>query len=250
MNNKISLRKVITITGIIFLLLVIISASLTMYNNQKSAYGDGISITNMGQETSGREKPSSKNQIDYIQYELLKVVNMNSEKVKEGKDIEDAVIRENTFFQEHSESNNIYTVSFIVDIKSISQSYRASYQWEKGSDSTVDIDEWGTNIRCLSSDELIYGDFKCKDMFTVMGGDENTIIKHLPHSSLNYRITLDPIQYDTLNILIITSAADERIDADAAISGYKEDALEWIRSVGFNPQDFSINYTYNRASLY
>ena len=250
MNKQIISRRIIIIAGLTLLSLVLMSVAVSVYNNQKNSFGDEIAIVGLKDETSGREKPSDKELIDYIQSELLKIVNMNSDEQKEGRDIKDAIIREGSFNQTHNKDEGVYIVSFIVDIESLSQSYQANYQWKTSDGSDEHLDEWGDNVRCLPSDKLIYGDFDCQDMFTVMGGSEKSIINHLPHSSLNYRITYSPSQDNVLDVTIETTASDERIDADAAISAYKQEVLEWIRSVGFDPQDFYINYTYVRASIY
>lgn len=232
-----------------FIAIVVMLAFISKIGEQKNKYGDEIVITNLNEETAGREKPSSSDVIDYIQSELLKIVNMNSEEEIKGRDITDATIREGTFVQEYDSDKDIYIVSFMVDIKSLSQSYQASYQWVKGDGLDEDIDEWGINVRCLPQDKLIYGDFGCQDMFSVMGNDDS-IINFLPHSTLNYRITFNSAVDNGLNIVIYTTAADERANGETAIINYKQEALDWIRSVGFDPLDYVIDYSYNRASIY
>lgn len=250
MQNQLISKQKLFIIGIGLLLLIAVVVFLKVQESQKNSFGDEIEITNLKDETSKSKEPSEKMAIDYVQYALLGAVNMNVEKPIEDKQIKDAQIRSGTFNQTYSKEHNVYTVTFIVDIESLQQSYQASYQWAKDKKSKYSLDEWGSNVRCLPQSKLIYEDFKCKDMFTEMGGEEESIIKHLPHSTLSYRITLGPSMPYVLNIVISTNAADERGDAKAAIEKYKNQANEWIRSVGFDPQDYTINYTYKRASVY
>lgn len=252
MAPKISMKKTALILAIVTGVFVLVSVGILMYKGQKNIFGDEVAISNLEDITLGRQKPTSKEVIDAVQSELLDTINLNSRQTIIGSDVKDAIIRGDTYNQSYDENTGIYTVSFIVDIESLGQSFAGNYQWEKGTKSLEKIDEWGINIRCLPKEKLIYEDFQCKDMFSVMGGGGEAIIKYLPHSTLNYRIVLDPSQPQpyTLNVTISTTAADERDDANAAINGYKKQILEWIQSIGFDPQDYSINYIYNRASLY
>lgn len=247
-SNLPSKKKLI---AIVFALVVLVGVGITigLRVSQKNTFGDGVLITNIKEEALRTKEPSPKEDIDYIQYELLETVNMNIDTPKIGSEINDAKIRAGTFKQTYSKENNVYTTSFIVDIESLQQSYQANYQWIKDKKRNYTMDEWGSNVRCLPKDKLIFGDFDCRDIFSVMGGEENSIIKHLPYSTVDYFITLDPKIEDTLNIVIITSYGDEKNDPDIAILKYKQDAMDWIRSIGFDPIDYTINYTIQRPKM-
>lgn len=247
MKPVINVKKILLITFLVIVGVVIVALSTTYTESRKNKFGDEVVINKLEENTTDRPTPE-KNVIDYIQFELLEAVNMNHKKAIKGSDITDAVVRSGSFNQQSKD--NIYTVSFIVDIPSLKQSYQANYQWEEGTSSVKNIDEWGTNVRCLPEEKLIFGKFECKDMFSILSGDNSAIIRHLPHSTLNYRVTLDPKEKNTLNVVIKTSAADERKDSSAAVLTYKNQVVEWIRSTGNDPVDYKIKYSVIRASLY
>lgn len=75
------------------------------------------------------------------------------------------------------------------------------------------------------------------------------IIHNLPHSTLTYEITAvgekgTAGNKQTLNIHILLFEADRRTGEEAAIKKYKQEALDWMRSVGCDPSDYNIIYEY------
>ncbi|MDZ7744475.1 MAG: copper resistance protein CopC [Candidatus Saccharibacteria bacterium] len=82
---------------------------------------------------------------------------------------------------------------------------------------------------------------------TDRGSEDDPVLNYVPHSTLRYEI--NPIQRTNndgvyslgLDIKIILSNAD-RSNQDAAIATYKEMAMDYLRSVDINPDDYDIYY--------
>lgn len=241
-------KKIIIISsGILVLFISVIGVNLIINNNKKT-FGDTVDIIGLSKST--QNKPDKEVLREFIQYEALRVVNLNSKEPKTGKEIEDAVIREGSFEQSNDSDNGLHRVTFILDIKSLKQSYDVSYGWTDTLDaSNNSLTENISYVKCLPDNKLIYGDFNCVDFDSVIDTPSDSIIKHLPYSTVDYVITLDPKMKNTLNIVIITSYSDEKNNPDGAIIKYKQDALAWIRSIGFDPLDFTINYTIQRPKI-
>lgn len=248
-QGRLTRKNIIIIVSLVTLLFIAAIVVNVLINNNKKTFGDTVNIAGLKENTQG--KPDKKVLQEFIQYEALRVVNLNSKEPKAGKDIEDAVIREGSFNQSNDSDNGLHRVTFILDIKSLRQSYNVSYGWTDVLDAEHNsLTENISYVKCLPADKLIYGEFDCVDFDSVIDAPSDPILRHLPHSTLNYRVVLDPVQPYTLNVDISTTAADERGDAKAAINRYKKQVLDWISSIGFDPQDYSIKYTYNRASIY
>lgn len=240
-------KKAILIIGSMLLVIILTVGVLYAMNADKNKYGDDLEIKNLDTYTEG--KPTSKDSIDYIKYDLLRTVNKNVKTPVTSNSVKDIIIRDDTFSQSYNEEKGVYTVNFIVDIKSLSQSYDVSYQWSNSGEKDK-LTEGVTAVKCLPVDKLIYGEFDCKDMFTELSAPTDPILAHLPYSSLDFKVTYDPNVTKTLNATIYTTAADERTDPGVAIEQYKKNVKEWVASTGVNANEYKINYTLVRASLF
>lgn len=240
-------RNKILINSILLIMALVISVSaIYIIIESKNSYGDSIKISNLDKYTKGR--PKNKKSLDFIEYSLLNTVNNNLKEDVIGKSIQDALVRDKSFSQSFNDNTKVHEVKFIVDIKSLNQSYDISYQWSE-TDNNTNLDEYGTLVKCLKKDKLIYGDFKCKDSISEISGIPDPIFEFLPYSTPNYRITYN-LDYRSIDIEILTSAADERENPEAAIASYQQEAKEWIRSKGLDPNNYNIGYSVTRASLH
>lgn len=244
-------RKLTSLIAIIALFAVgsIAIIIFAIYENTKNPYEHYMEISNLDEFTSG--KPTNRDTLNYIKYALYNVISDNTDRELENNEIKDIMVRPDSFSQDYNETTKIHSVHFIVDIESLRQSYDVKYEWAS-SKPNDNLSEYGTVVTCLPVDQLIYGDFGCQDMFTAEKQVVDPIINHLPQSTLGYEITSGAWDGErlTLNIKITLSASDERIGADEAVASYKAQATAWIRSVGFDPNNYTLNYSIIRASLY
>lgn len=243
---------------VISLVLIVVGfAVFILFFNKANGnrYGEELTIANLGEYTKGH--PRDKRSLEYIEHELFKTVNLNVSSPVTDNSIEDVRVRAGSFTQTLGDSTKVYTVSFIVDIQSLKQSYDVSYQWDASdSGNTEKLDEWGTVVKCLPKEKLLYGDFSCKDMFTELQGDTDSILNNLPHSTLDYNLTVAQgtpgveNQKLALDAELLLSAADVRSGRDAAIAAYTQEVRDYITSLGLNPDSYTINYTISESSPY
>lgn len=225
-----------------------ITAVFIWYFTTTKRYEGSMEIQNLSQYTKG--KPINQETLAYIKYDLFRVINQNTSSPAASNSIKDIMVRDNSFSQAHDKDKGLHSVNFIVDIASLNQSYRVSYQWVDRADQERSKDEWGTAVRCLSDgDQKIYPDFQCKDMFSQLDQPSDPIMQHLPHTTPYYKIILGS-EPKTLQATIYTSAADERTNPDQAIAQYKTEINKWVDSLGLKHTDYKITYTLIRASLY
>jgi len=251
MQQQYSIKRIIILTLAVFTITSLVISLVAYFATQKSEYAaEELQIANLGEFTRG--KPSDKKTVDYIKHSLYLIVNKNTKSPVASNSIDDVLVRDGTFTQIYNKKTDVHDVTFIVDIASIKQSYRLSYQWVGDVKNKDNTDQYGTMASCPSKEELRYGDFSCKDLLS--GEDviepEDPILEYLPHSDSNYQITFDPELGKTLNVTLQTSAADERIGPDAAVASYRQAVRDWITSVGLDPNTYSIKYTVIHASLY
>lgn len=253
-NRRKKTLIIFTVLVLFFLGTTILLIFINRGNN--NSYGEELTIANLSEYTKGRQ--SDKQSIEYIGHELFKTVNLNVSSPVTDNSVKDVRVRAGSFTQTFDDRTKVYTVSFIVDIQSLKQSYDVSYQWDASSSgNTEKLDEWGTVVKCLPKEKLLYGDFSCKDMFTELQGNTDPILNSLPHSTLDYNLTVAQgttgIKGDQKLILdadLLLSAADVRSGRDAAIAAYTQEVRDYITSLGLNPDSYTINYTISESSPY
>lgn len=126
------------------------------YNNN-ATQPTAISIDNLG-GIKGVEGS------DYWKFNYT--ISVLAEKNSPGQDINGkaASVRQGSISNQYDESTSVNSTLFIVDIPDLKQSYQIEYLWSSDSNS-----EHRTNpvsAYCLPLDQLIYGEFSCKDMNT------------------------------------------------------------------------------------
>jgi len=244
-QSGMSPKKAILIISVSFIALVGILSAVYMYfnNNSTNSHGEYLDIENIDEYTQG--KPSDEDTLDYIKHALFTTVNLNTDQPVESRSITDIVVREGSFSQKYDEDRSIHTVEFIVDIESLKQSYRASYQWSDENRYSEHIDEWGTAVRCLPVDELIYGDFDCRDLFTEMSSvnGDSKLESILPHRSEFYTIRSYPGEGDghaVISIQIMSNNNSER--TQKRFNTYKKEATDWLESQDIELDTYTIEY--------
>jgi len=241
-------KRVLIAATTIFLSISVVAVVLAIYENNKNPYPNYINIANLDDFTTG--KPTDRDTLNFIRYALFNTISYNLDRPLANGEIEDVLIRPNSFLQTYNEATKAHSVSFIVDIESLQQSYGVRYQWSNNRSFVTA--EYSTLVFCLPIDQLIFSDFRCKYMMSSENQVSDPIMRHLPHSTLNFRITAGGLDNGklTLNITITLSAYDERTNPDAAIDSYKTEVTNWIKSIDQDPNDYNLNYNIVRASLF
>lgn len=233
----------IIIVALIVMIFLILSFQRLFHTNP---YGPEIVIDNFDEYYS----IAPQEQQDYAFYYLYEAVHENLPEDQIPKS--GAIIRKDTAELDHNAEKNYYYGSFIVDIPKIEESYRIQISWSIGKNNNSTSADFPALVTCLKPDEVIYPNFACRDRFTA---DDEASDKFLKEYPLATKLPID-IEYYTdghgayVHYTITSSAqnnSDNNADGYAVLitdytGGNYEPALERIRNLGFNPDDYEIEY--------
>lgn len=233
-------KKIIIVSSIVLLIVLLVVLVFSLRN----PYGDELTISNLDSYTNG--KPSNKNSLQAAKRNLYLTINKNNKKPIGNNSIKDIVVRKGSFRQKLKNNDTLYSVSFIVDSKSLGQSYVVEYQWSRDGN-PEHLEEYGAGITCLAIDQLIYGDFNCVDDRIIEQGVENydPIEKVLPYE-VEYKYTIKDYnkKSDKSIVLKVEAFIPRWGDKQKIIDSYSKDILDWIKSKKLNPDHYSLEFTY------
>ncbi|MFZ2126014.1 MAG: hypothetical protein WAV04_00700 [Candidatus Microsaccharimonas sp.] len=237
MNLSFEARRRLFITAIIFFLVLVVTV-VFFYAFRGNPYGDEVIIKNYRETV----KNLSGDYENLIMSSLYHTIDLNMDNVPE---IQDATIRNDSATQTYEKTDNVYRGSFIVDMESIKQSYFVEYSYSPDPNSSA-IGGYAIIVSCLPVDDLIYGDFNCKDSLTIESGDTDPIVGVLPHSTLTYEIKAIANEDSSVRLVItlLLTRVDYNTREAEAVEQYKQEALSWLRTQGYNPDNYSIEYIY------
>jgi hypothetical protein len=231
-------QKIIIVSIIVVFISLIVLLFLLL---PKNGYGSGISVNNYDKYI--KNLPTDRK--NSINSALYKIVATNSQ--TDNINVNDATIRDGSAKYSYDRTTNVNSGSFIVDMESIKQSYMISYEWSSDSKNS-NLSGYSAIATCLASADFIYGEFGCVDSFANSKSytERDPILKYLPYSTFNLSVTANVISNDRvdLNVNIILYSSDTRDgQRDISIAKYKTEIVEWIRSLGLNPDDYLIIYS-------
>jgi len=221
----------------IFVVVLVVVAIVFSFVSQENRFGKRIIIENFSSKIKNISS-DSRYKLESILYETVKYNGNNPDKTS------GVVIREGSEKQSFENENKLYTGTFIIDIQSIKQSYRVNYRETQLADKTIE-GGYALTIVCLDSKDLIFGDFKCKDIYSVDKIDRDPILDRLPYETLNYSI--NPVYKDDVLVLIVNislSESEYRSGVEGVVSKYKNEVYQWIKSIGLNPENYQYQYNY------
>lgn len=246
-QQGISRRKAlfILIAGLIaFILLVTVVFLLTQKNENQ--FGKFIKIQNYDTKV----KNLSSDMRDSMESYLYNIVVKNLEDETKASRVGDAMIREGSDSQEYTQQTQVYNGTFIVDMQSIKQSYNVQYVYSTNDTKLVEGNT--VVISCLPADQLIYGDFNCTDFVSEQSGDTDVLMQYLPFQNFTFSITPDATQGEKLVLIVeldipeidLSGSAQSRAET---VKLYKGEVVDWIKSKGANPADYTIQYNYDNS---
>ncbi|MFZ1250270.1 MAG: hypothetical protein WAR37_02370 [Candidatus Microsaccharimonas sp.] len=157
--------------------------------------------------------------------------------------VDDALIRKDSAKQTEVKEGTNYAGSFIVDIKSLQQSYRINYTYSSGDSSDFDSG-YPIIASCLERSELIYGYFECEQPNAQLRESKDALLKLLPYKTSFYLITAIPStnggEKPTIIIQVMTNSNSERTREGFVL--YKNEAIDWINKQGVSLDDYSLRY--------
>ena len=163
--NLLTKRNII-LAGILLLMIAGI-ASLFMW--LRNPFGDEMQISNLGSYTQGQ--PIDRRTLQRIQHSLYTIIKQNYKGYITNNSLSDILVRKDSYIQAYDADQKLRTISFIVDIESIRQSYQVKYSYSENKEVTDSADyQYSNAVSCLPQDQMIYGYFYCQDVFTQMNG--------------------------------------------------------------------------------
>lgn len=217
------------------------------FQSDENKFGKFIKIQNY----SSKVKNLSGETREAIESTLYNTVEKNVDTTTiEPSKIKDAYIRDNSNKQEYNAQSTVYSGTFIVDMESIKQSYRVTYKYSHRN--TADTGGTPISITCLAPNELIYGDFNCQDIISAQSNDYDEVTSVIPYHGLSFALTPDATQAGrglVINARLIIPEIDlsgDKASQLAVIEQYKNEVRKWLESKGINPDDYEIDYNYDK----
>ena len=233
MNNEKKIQvNPITIIILIVVLVFIILLGITFYNLFRSnPYGREIKIDNFTDDMR-----------EYMSAKLYDIVMDNVNNMSE-KDIpkSGAMIRNGSATSSYDEALNMHYGKYIVDIKDVRRTFIGYFEWSDDKDN-LNYSGVSTVYYCPGIQDIIYEDFNCKDMFTDDLSSKFPIISYLPETVEYYSDNYSSYTKYRIAYLLLDDNSRIVLTITDYTGGNQEKALEKIKELGFNPNDYEIEY--------
>lgn len=146
--------------------------------------------------------------------------------------VKDVKIRDGSFVQ--TGKNNTFSVSLLVDIPTIKQTYRLEYFWgEKNRAAGAAL------VYCPKESELIYEKFDCIDSNIDAYGDRDPIFRVTPVYKMENGFNISAERKSEKEIVVtVTIKSVDNIEFEAV----KSLANEYLTDNGINLQDYTMRY--------
>ena len=252
MQPKISRKKAfafIAVLTVLVVLVIVIGTLVTQRDTNK--FGKFIKIQNYSNEVENLSPEMRESMESY----LYTVVKMNVGPNVEPEKIKDAVIREDTAKQAYDGRTSVYAGNFVIDIESIKQSYRASYEYLRNKDmrDIANISGNPVAITCLPENQLKFGVFKCQDIVGKQASGFDDILKYLPYQNFSYKITPNAVENEgklTLEVELTIPQSDlvgPESSRREVVAMYKKQVTDWVASKGVDDSEYIYEYNYDDA---
>ncbi len=220
---EVSSKKSVIIGIIGIITLIIIGVLIGISGNKDLLIIDNIS--------SYRDR-IPRNLEENIRGALYNIVksNIDDEKKIPSKGV---LIRDNSFYSEYDEYDEITSSDFIIDINSLRQSYYIQFEYGENISSTAVV------VSCLPDDtKIIYDDFKCKDEYTFNEKNDDPYI--FIGNKLPYFLELENNNFAIISYGSNDTELKIRINNCSNVnqSIIIEKARTWVDSLFISPESF------------
>ena len=247
-SSDIVKKRILIIVAICFVVLVVVFIVLGfMFGNKASnPYGNGIIIQNYNDKIKNLPSEMKQGTEAY----LYNIADRNNKGSYNLKSIKDAYIRNGSNTQDYSESKNLYSGNYIVDIESIKQSYYIQYTYSSDQ-KNVHAPGDAIIVSCLPKDKLIYGIFNCSDFISAQASKYEDIIQFLPFENFSFKLSANATSGEDKVILVAelripdSDLTGDSVSDSKVIDMYKKEVTDWIKSKNLNPDDYIITYNYS-----
>ena len=237
-KNNLLIVAVSSVLLIIGILLVVFSLTKNPQNT--------VTITNINSCSKGID-PVILSDVSNTVYDFVRRANDYYNKETAGH--YDAVIREGSC----STTSSIVKTSTggdrelknsvaIIDVPDAKQSWGFSYNWlNKGT--PVDTVVNGAEPKCLDTEKLIYGDFKCQQVLGIdaFGTDNlDPILQYMPYYGAGFRLEYDP---DTKTVSVVILPPTGTKDVQAFTENTKAIIPYWFEKRKLDQNQYRILYS-------
>lgn len=140
-----------------------------------------------------------------------------------------------------NEDSKIFNTTAILDIPEAKQSWKVSFGWTS-TKGNPQIDLGTIKPTCLLASQLLYGDFECINVWSLItyGTDKyDPILKHVPYNGSSFDLAYDP-ETKTISATVLIRPNDA--NNPAVISNTEAAVPIWLQNEGLNPADYTIKY--------
>jgi hypothetical protein len=134
------------------------------------------------------------------------------------------------------------TTSIIVDVPTAKQSWKVTYSWvPNNTEVTTDLGQ--IIVDCPSSNQLIYGDFHCTNVLSLLTTgttDTETILQYMPYTGAGFNLTYDP-DTKTVDASIIVKPANQT--NQILINNIEAQVQDWFTTRSLNINNYTVIYT-------
>lgn len=201
-------------------------------------YGKGIRINNFSHHFQNVPR-SNRNE---LYANLYKIVDENT---PSKFNVHDATIRDDSVVIKNYENDNISYGEFIVDIPSLSQSYRGQFTWSPDSDKNATLTDHNNIITCLATFDLVYDSFGCRNIVTDNSyyslAGKYPVLRSLPIKVSNYDDEGNRHEY-TITYRPTDNNSDITLIISDKTGGNLDSALEYLKKIGVNMENTKISY--------
>lgn len=155
----------------------------------------------------------------------------------------DVNIRKNTIFKDYDPNTSIYFLNFIVDIKSISQSFQIIYEYSPIKNNPKLSPDTAQLILCPEKPQHKYHKSNCIDGWNSEGQRIKVFEKLQNHEFKNILLDLSDTKQRDISITIQDSNPNFKLDS-LTKTKYINKLKRYIRSIGFDETRY--NYIFNQ----
>lgn len=233
-----SLRLKITIIG---LGLLLITGIVFLFSKANKPADSSVSISNLG-SCAKRINPKVTETLGLQIYTYIKAANdfnHTPNKPSYKSEIRKDSCKE---LDTKASSNNIVTsTSAILDIPAAKQSWKITWAWVPRNQ-TLATDIGAATAECLPASDLIYGDFHCTNVLSLIRYGTphyDPILKYVPYSGSTFNLEYSPAS----KAVTVTVLVPEVWASDPSVAQNIENSVpKWFAENGLNIDNYSVSY--------
>ncbi len=229
----------ITVLITMFVVVGLVLLGITLYKVfRTNPYGREVRIDNFSEYFSDAPEDIR----DFMFARLYDIIVDNTDLKDDGIPKSGALIRNGSVTNSYDESLNMHYGRYIVDIKEVRRTFVGYFEWSNDK-KNINYSGISTVYYCPKTQDIIYDDFECRDMFSDDISAKFPITHYLPETVEYYSNNYSSYTKYRIAYLLLDDNSRIVLTITDYTGGNREKALDKIREFGFNPDDYEIQYT-------